>query len=152
MTQIDSAYDDQREERYHFPVVNLSKVKDTVGDWIVYYEPRRKGGKTGATGGRLSATAHWMFDRGLVSLDDDFTILKAKAAAPEVVSRLLLPSGRIEPPPPAVSFDRILSFCAGIGSTCSRADALVEGMRTDFNASMPDRDWKRKVKACFTSH
>jgi len=46
----------------------------------------------------LSSTAHWMFDRGLVSVAEDFTILTAKAAAPEALSRLLLPGGRIRPP------------------------------------------------------
>ncbi|HZL00789.1 MAG TPA: HNH endonuclease [Caulobacteraceae bacterium] len=46
----------------------------------------------------LSATAHWMFDRGLVSVAEDFMILTAKAAAPEALSRLLLPGGRIRPP------------------------------------------------------
>ena len=46
----------------------------------------------------LSATAHWMFDRGLVSVGEDLTILTAKAAAPEALSRLLLPGGRIRPP------------------------------------------------------
>ena len=46
----------------------------------------------------LSATAHWMFDRGLVSVAEDLTILTAKAAAPEALARLLLPEGRIRPP------------------------------------------------------
>ena len=46
----------------------------------------------------LSATAHWMFDRGLVSVADDFTILKGKAATPEALSRLLIPGGRIQIP------------------------------------------------------
>jgi len=46
----------------------------------------------------LSATAHWMFDRGLVSVAEDLKILTAKAAAPEALSRLLLPGGRIRPP------------------------------------------------------
>ena len=37
----------------------------------------------------LSATVHWMFDRGLVSVDDDFSILIAKDRVPETVSWLL---------------------------------------------------------------
>jgi putative restriction endonuclease len=37
----------------------------------------------------LSATVHWMFDRGLVSVDDDFSILIAKSRLPDTVLRLL---------------------------------------------------------------
>jgi putative restriction endonuclease len=46
----------------------------------------------------LSSTVHWMFDRGLLSLDDDFKILTAKGAVPHEVSRLLNPSGYINLP------------------------------------------------------
>ena len=46
----------------------------------------------------LSATAHWMFDRGLVSVDDDFTILVAKSATPDAITRLLLPDRRLALP------------------------------------------------------
>ena len=41
----------------------------------------------------LSSTFHWMFDRGLLSIDDDYKILKAKGAVPDEVSRLINPSG-----------------------------------------------------------
>lgn len=37
----------------------------------------------------LSGTVHWMFDRGLVSVDDDFFILVAKDRLPNTVLRLL---------------------------------------------------------------
>src|SRR5205823_276620 len=33
----------------------------------------------------LCGTVHWMFDRGLLSLDDDFKILTAKGRVPEPV-------------------------------------------------------------------
>jgi len=46
----------------------------------------------------LSATAHWMFDRGLVSVDDDHTLLVAKDRVPEAARRLFLPGGRIVAP------------------------------------------------------
>lgn len=39
--RIGSAYDDVLEERYHFPRAYLRRVEAVVGDWIVYYEPRR---------------------------------------------------------------------------------------------------------------
>ena len=43
----------------------------------------------------LSATAHWMFDRGLVSVDDDYTILIARDRVPDAAARLFLPEGRV---------------------------------------------------------
>jgi putative restriction endonuclease len=46
----------------------------------------------------LSSTVHWMFDRGLLSVDDDFRILKAKGAVPSEVDRLLNPSGLLTVP------------------------------------------------------
>lgn len=44
-TRIDSHYDDAPEQRYHFPRRYLDRVRQTVGDLIVYYEPRRNGGR-----------------------------------------------------------------------------------------------------------
>lgn len=41
----DSIYDDRPEERYQFPSQYLSRASQFVGDWIIYYEPRR--GPTG---------------------------------------------------------------------------------------------------------
>lgn len=47
----------------------------------------------------LTGTLHWMFDRGLVSVADDLTILVSRNKVPtDVVSRLILPSGRIALP------------------------------------------------------
>ncbi|MGQ0742721.1 MAG: HNH endonuclease [Alphaproteobacteria bacterium] len=43
----------------------------------------------------LSKTVHWMFDRGLLSIDSDFKILTAKSLVPEPIKRLLLPNGYI---------------------------------------------------------
>lgn len=44
----------------------------------------------------LSGTVHWMFDRGLVSVDDDGTILTARdSIAAEIADRLLLPDRRL---------------------------------------------------------
>jgi len=37
----------------------------------------------------LSGTVHWMFDRGLVSVDDDFSVLVATGRLPDAVTRLL---------------------------------------------------------------
>jgi putative restriction endonuclease len=48
-TKIDPAYDDLPEQRYHFPRTYLRQAEAAVGDWIVYYEPRRPGA-TGSGG------------------------------------------------------------------------------------------------------
>jgi putative restriction endonuclease len=37
----DSIYDDSPAERYQFPGQYLGRVQSCVGDWIVYYEPRK---------------------------------------------------------------------------------------------------------------
>lgn len=37
----DSIYDDSPAERYQFPNQYLGRVQSCVGDWIIYYEPRR---------------------------------------------------------------------------------------------------------------
>jgi putative restriction endonuclease len=41
-----STYDDRRGEVYHFPTSYLSRVAQTVGDWVIFYQGRR-GGETG---------------------------------------------------------------------------------------------------------
>jgi putative restriction endonuclease len=45
-------YDDTPEEKYHFPSRYLRRVQETVGDWIVYYEPRRADGTDSNREGR----------------------------------------------------------------------------------------------------
>jgi putative restriction endonuclease len=43
----DSRYDDRPEEQYQFPSQYLSRASQFVGDWIIYYEPRRGGSGKG---------------------------------------------------------------------------------------------------------
>lgn len=43
-TSVGSIYDDLPEFRYHFPRTYLNQVQAAVGDWIIYYEPRRSQG------------------------------------------------------------------------------------------------------------
>ena len=43
----DSIYDDSPAERYQFPRQYLARVKACVGDWVVYYEPRKVAGTRG---------------------------------------------------------------------------------------------------------
>lgn len=51
-TKVDPTYDDLPEERYHFPCTYLRQVEQAVGDWIIYYEPRRPSGDLSSSGGR----------------------------------------------------------------------------------------------------
>ncbi|MEC9346361.1 MAG: HNH endonuclease [Pseudomonadota bacterium] len=51
-TKVDPTYDDLPELRYHFPKTYLRQVEAAVGDWIVYYEPRRSTGHLSSRGGR----------------------------------------------------------------------------------------------------
>lgn len=43
----DSIYDDSPAERYQFPKVYLTRVQACIGDWIIYYEPRKVAGTRG---------------------------------------------------------------------------------------------------------
>lgn len=62
----------------------------------------------------LSGTLHWMFDRGLVSIDDDYSMLVARDRVPDTVGRLLnsdhrlrLPARRgLQPNPRFLQFHR----------------------------------------------
>ena len=53
-TKVDPTYDDLPEDRYHFPRTYLRQVERAVGDWIIYYEPRRSTGELSSSGGRQS--------------------------------------------------------------------------------------------------
>jgi putative restriction endonuclease len=43
----------------------------------------------------LCSTVHWMFDRGLISFDDDHTVLVAKDRVPDTVIRMFDPGGHM---------------------------------------------------------
>lgn len=45
--RFDSIYDDTPAERYQFPRQYLGRAQACVGDWIVYYEPRKVSGTRG---------------------------------------------------------------------------------------------------------
>lgn len=51
-TKLSPGYDDLPEERYHFPRTYLRQVEQTLGDTIVYYEPRRGSVELSSRGGR----------------------------------------------------------------------------------------------------
>lgn len=51
-TKVTPSYNDLPEVRYHFPRTYLNQVRQTVGDHIVYYEPRRSSADLSSIGGR----------------------------------------------------------------------------------------------------
>ena len=69
-SKIDPTYDDLPEFRYHFPRMYLRQVEASLGDWVVYYEPRRSSGDLSSRGGRQAyfATAK------LMSIQPDQTV------------------------------------------------------------------------------
>jgi putative restriction endonuclease len=45
VAKIDSKYDDEIAERYHFPKRYLRGARETIGDGVIFYESRRDGGR-----------------------------------------------------------------------------------------------------------
>ena len=45
VAKINSRYDDEIAERYHFPKKYLKSARETVGDGVIFYESRRDGGR-----------------------------------------------------------------------------------------------------------
>jgi putative restriction endonuclease len=62
-TKVDPTYDDLPEEKYHFPRTYLRQVEAAIGDWIVYYEPRRTTRNPSSRGGRQAYFAIAKVDR-----------------------------------------------------------------------------------------
>jgi hypothetical protein len=62
-TKVDPTYDDLPEVRDHFPRTHLRQVEAALGDWIVYYEPRRTTGDLSSRGGRQAYIATARVDR-----------------------------------------------------------------------------------------
>ncbi|TPD62050.1 restriction endonuclease [Emcibacter nanhaiensis] len=48
----DSSYNDKREEWYHFPQTYLNQIRNSLGDWFIYYEPRRLSTHLNKAGGK----------------------------------------------------------------------------------------------------
>ena len=65
-----------------------------------HIRPVEHGGSDSVRNGlALSGTLHWMFDRGLISVAEDCSILVSRNKVPaDVVDRLLLPGGKLIPP------------------------------------------------------
>ena len=58
--------------------------------------PVEQGSDSVRNGLALSGTLHWMFDRGLLSVTDDLSILVSRNKVPaEMVDRLIRPQGKL---------------------------------------------------------
>ncbi|MES2056593.1 MAG: hypothetical protein V4564_11705 [Pseudomonadota bacterium] len=62
-TKVLPDYKDLPESRYHFPKTYLNQVAGAIGDWILYYEPRRSTGDLSSSGGRQVYFATARIDR-----------------------------------------------------------------------------------------
>jgi len=51
-TKVEPKYDDLPEFYYHFPRTYLRQAESALGDWVVYYEPRRSSAELSSSGGR----------------------------------------------------------------------------------------------------
>jgi putative restriction endonuclease len=73
-TKAEPGYDDLPEIRYHFPAAYLNQAQAAVGDWVVYYEPRRATVELSSRGGRSAyfATARVTGVRRDPARDDHF--------------------------------------------------------------------------------
>lgn len=73
----------------------------------------------------LSGTVHWMFDRGLLAVDEDHSVLVAESHVEDDLARRLIHPGRelIVPGDPALH--PIRGFCAGIARTASRGSGAA---------------------------
>ncbi len=58
-----SIYDDLPESRYHFPRTYLNTVERAIGDWVLYYEPRRNSENPSSRGGRQAYFATAIIER-----------------------------------------------------------------------------------------
>lgn len=77
----------------------------------------------------LSGTLHWMFDRGLISVDDDYSLLIASGGVPDTVTRIINPERRllVRHAPTSV---RIRSFFSFIAERCLRDEPaeIISGL------------------------
>jgi putative restriction endonuclease len=62
-TRVTPSYDDRPEERYHFPRTYLNHVRQAIGDYVIYYEPRRSDSRDSSRGGRQAYFATARLDQ-----------------------------------------------------------------------------------------
>lgn len=102
-TRPDTEYDDDIVRRYHFPNLYLSEARRSIGDWVVYREPRRGGGRQGYVavarvtriaadpsdpGSSYAHVAHYLAFDAAVPLRREGRYYEARLAAVEDPSRI----------------------------------------------------------------
>ena len=89
--KVTPSYKDLPERLYHFPRTYLNYVQQAVGDYIVYYEPRRSSAELSSRGGRQAYFAVARVDsvikdasptRSLFAIIDGSTYLDFDTAVP----------------------------------------------------------------------
>ena|ERR1700738_681111 len=85
-TKIDPTYDDLPEERYHFPRTYLRQVEAARGNWIVYYEPRRRSVDLSSRGGRQAYFATARVDR--IEPDPPLGLITSMPSSPNFSSSI----------------------------------------------------------------
>ncbi|MBW4091743.1 MAG: restriction endonuclease [Proteobacteria bacterium] len=134
-TKPDPTYDDLPEFRYHFPRTYLRQVEAAVGDWIIYYEPRRAGGEANNRDGRQAyfATARVDSVRTDPTLADHFYAFVSEYLA----------------------FDRPVPFREGgefYEASLRRADgATSKGAFGRAVRNLPDSEYDRILQAGFAA-
>ncbi len=105
-----------------------------------HIRPVASGGSDSVRNGlALSGTLHWMFDRGLISVDEDYSILFAEGHLPAAIKRLFREDGKVavplrpeaRPHPIYLRFHRMLSRGLGILTIAVRLPAA----QTDSSAA-----------------
>jgi putative restriction endonuclease len=95
----------------------------------VHIKPAERDGPDSPRNGlALSPTVHWMFDRGLISTEDNHHILIAKGKLPDDALRLINPERRLLVPDD-LRYRPHPQFCGFTGRKCSRGSIF------DFNQS-----------------
>ena len=134
-TKISSIYDDRPEEYYHFPRTYLAQARSAIGDYIIYYEPRRLSGKDSSRGGKQAYFA-------TAKVDD---IIEDSARADHYYAKI---SGYL-------SFDRPVPFTEGVAyyeSGLQKSDGSTnKGAFGRAVRVIPDVEFDQILKAGFAA-
>ena len=84
-TKVIPTYDDLPGERYHFPHTYLNQVQQAVGDFAIYYEPRRSSGEASSRGGRQ---AYFLLHPALAAPDQHMELRQDSCRKPAIFRHL----------------------------------------------------------------
>jgi putative restriction endonuclease len=153
-TKPNSGYDDEIMRRYHFPTQSnyMSAAQASVGDWIVYREPQRNGGRRARPNHAYAVMGEYLpFDRPVPFAGDGTyweSPLRAIAAPSRVGAAL---QGKAMRPLADADFTAIVA--AGLTETLAPENAIRLGLGVDDVAepfdydAAPGIDQVRRVEA-----